>query len=183
MLSTTSAKFNGISLGASGGGNYSSLKDASATDSLHQLGANGKLYVGLCKSLFDTLFVGVEGFGRYAFFKKTEKESTMVDAGPQFGAYIKAGIQPTENILIYGLYGFQTNGAKLKEAAKAVFAESKESWNTILGGGVEYSFGLGAAARLEVTYEPEISFKFKDAAQQDYQAKFFNVNVGIILYI
>ena len=56
LVSTSphAGKFDGVSLGASIGGNLASLKERSVTDGFKQLGANGKLYAGIGKSFLDS---------------------------------------------------------------------------------------------------------------------------------
>lgn len=115
-------KFDGVSLGASIGGNLASLKDSSVTNGFKQLGANGKVYAGIDKSFLDIIFVGAEAFGRYSFFVKPEDASKgSIDGAPQFGGYVKAGLRPTENLLIYGVYGVQSSSSKIKGALEKFF--------------------------------------------------------------
>lgn len=177
-------KFDGLSLGASIGGNIASLKDSSVTDGVKQLGANGKLYAGIGKSFLDMIFVGAEAFGRYGFFVKPEnatKES--IDGSPQFGGYLKAGLRPTENLLIYGLYGVQSSSAKIKGAFEKLFEPSEGAWSTFFGAGIEYAIGVGTAARLEGLYEPKTSFTVKELPNLSYDTNFFFFNVGIVIYM
>jgi hypothetical protein len=110
-------KYDGVSLGASVGGNLASLKEASVNDGFSRFGANGKIFGGMCKSLADVLFVGVEVYGRYSFFMKTEENTKGdVEGAPQFGGYLKAGLRPSESLLIYGVYGVQGSYTKIKNA-------------------------------------------------------------------
>lgn len=177
-------KFDGISLGASIGGNLASLKGSSATDGFKQLGANGKLYAGIGKSFLDILFVGAEVFGRYSFFVKPEDTSKeSVDGAPQFGGYAKLGLRPTENLLIYGLYGAQSSSTKIKGALEKFFEPSEGTWSTFFGAGMEYAIGVGAAVRLEGLYEPNTSFKIKDIPDLTYDASFFSFNLGMVVYL
>lgn len=177
-------KFDGISLGASIGGNLASLKDTSVTDGFKQLGANGKLYVGFGKSLFDIIFIGAEAFGRYSFFvKPDEAKKGFVDGTPQCGGYIKAGLRPTENVLIYGLYGVQSSSTKIKGAMENFFESSEGAWSTFFGAGMEYSIGVGAAVRLEGIYEPNTTFKIKDIPNLSYDTTFFSINLGMVIYL
>lgn len=177
-------KFDGISLGASIGGNLASLKDSSIADGFKQLGANGKVYAGIGKSFLDIVFVGAEIFGRYSFFVKPEDaKKGSVDGAPQFGGYVKAGLRPTENFLIYGLYGAQSSATKIKGAIENFFEPSEGMWSTFFGAGMEYAIGLGAAARIEGIYEPGTSFKIKDIPDLTYDASFFSFNVGVVVYL
>jgi hypothetical protein len=177
-------KFDGISLGASIGGNLASLKDSSVTDRFKQLGANGKVYAGIGKSFLDIVFVGAEIFGRYSFFVKPEDaKKGSVDGAPQFGGYAKAGLRPTENFLIYGLYGAQSSTAKIKGAFENFFEPSEGTWSTFFGAGMEYAIGIGTAVRLEALYEPNTSFKIKDIPNLAYDASFFSFNLGIVIYL
>ncbi|MCP5322979.1 MAG: outer membrane beta-barrel protein [Candidatus Paracaedibacteraceae bacterium] len=177
-------KFDGISVGAGIGANTAALKEKSTPDSLKQFGANGKIYVGVGKNFLDLIFIGAEGFGRYSFFVKqpdTMKEN--VEGAPQFGGYIKAGIRPTENLLIYALYGFQTNTVKIKNAFNNLFEPTDGTLNSMVGLGCEYAFALGAALRVEGVYEPEIPFKIKDVPHMEYNTSFFSINLGLVLYL
>lgn len=177
-------KFDGVSFGASIGANIASLKEKSITDGVKQLGANGKIYLGLSKSFLDVIFVGAEAFGRYSLFVKTEDfKKETAEGAPQFGGYLRAGIRPTENFLIYGLYGIQSNSAKIKGAFDKLFERQGGNWSTIIGAGIEYAFGLGTAVRLEGTYEPETSFKITDVPNITYDVNFFSLNLGIALYL
>ncbi|GEM_PF-1847827 len=177
-------KFDGLSLGASIGGNLASLKDSTVNTGLKQLGANGKLYAGIGKSFLDMVFVGAEVFGRYSFFIKPEDEiKKSVDGSPQFGGYLKTGLRPTENLLIYGLYGVQSSTAKIKGAFEKLFEPAEGAWSTFFGAGIELAIGLGAAARIEGIYEPGTSFKIKDIPDLTYDASFFSFNVGVVVYL
>jgi opacity protein-like surface antigen len=184
LSACNAGKFDGISLGASVGGNMASLKESSINDRFSRFGANGKLFGGICKSLFDTVFVGVEVYGRYSFFVKDEdNKKADVEGAPQFGGYLKAGLRPSENLLVYGVYGIQSNYTKIKNAVKKVFEPSDSGWSTFFGGGVEYALALGVAVRLEGLYEPNTSFKLKDIPNLSYDASFFSINIGIAAYI
>lgn len=177
-------KFDGVSLGASIGGNMASLKETSITDGFKQLGANGKIYAGIGKSFLDILFIGTEVFGRYSFFVKPEDvQKESMEGSSQFGGYLKVGVRPTENLLIYGLYGVQTSSAKIRNALEKFFEPSDGSWSNIIGGGMEYAFGLGTAVRLEGLYEPETKFTLKDITNIEYKANFFSLNLGIVIYL
>ncbi len=177
-------KFDGVSLGASIGGNLASLKMGDVTDGFKQLGANGKLYAGLGKSFMDIIFVGAEAFARYSFFVKSEDiNKGSVDAAPQFGGYIKAGIRPSENLLLYGIYGMQSSSAKIKNAVEKIFEPTDGTWSTLMGAGFEYALGVGIAVRAEGVYEPDTSFKIKDIPDQSYDANFFSINLGIVVYL
>lgn len=177
-------KFDGISLGASIGGNLASLKESSIKDGFSRFGANGKIFAGICKSLLDTVFIGAEIYGRYSFFMKSEENTKGdVEAAPQFGGYLKAGVRPSENLLIYGVFGLQSNAAKIKNSLKSVFEPTESGWTSFFGGGVEYALGLGLAVRLEGLYEPNISFKIKDIPNLSYYASFFSINVGLAAYL
>lgn len=186
MLALTplcAGKFDGISLGASIGGNLASLKEGSVTDGFKQLGANGKLYAGIGKSLLDIIFVGAEAFGRYSFFVKPEDTNkSSLDMAPQFGGYLKAGIRPSENLLLYGIYGIQSSSAKIKNAVEKIFEPTNEAWTTLIGAGFEYALGVGTAVRAEGVYEPNASFKLKDLPDQTYDANFFSINLGVVVY-
>jgi opacity protein-like surface antigen len=177
-------KFDGISLGASIGADIASLKEKSITEGVKQPGANGKIYVGLNKSFLDIIFIGAEAFGRYSFFVKAEaSKKENAEAAPQFGGYLRAGIRPSENFLIYGLYGIQSSSTKIKGGFDKLFERQGGSWSTIIGAGIEYAFGLGTAVRLEGTYEPETSFKITDVPDMTYDANFFSLNLGVTLYL
>jgi hypothetical protein len=177
-------KFDGVSLGASIGGNIASLKQRSVTDGFKQLGANGKLYAGIGKSFLDVIFVGVEAFGRYSLFVKSEDANKgSVDAAPQFGGYLKTGIRPSENLLLYGIYGIQTSSAKIKNAVENFFEPTDGTWSTIIGAGFEYAIGVGAAVRVEGIYEPDTSFKIKDIPNLSYDVNFFSLSLGIVVYL
>lgn len=176
-------KFDGISLGASVGANLASLKEKSINDRINQLGANGKIHAGISKSLLEFIFVGIEGFAQYSFFVKPEDiKRVAAEASPQFGGYLRAGIRPTENFLIYGLYGAQSSSTKIKGGLGQIF-EREKNWSTIIGAGVEYAFGLGTAVRIETTYEPETSFKLTEVPDITYDTNFFLINLGISLYL
>ena len=184
LLSTTlhAGKFDGVSLGASIGGDLASLKEGSVTDGFKQLGANGKIYAGIGKSFLDIVFVGAEAFGRYSFFVKPEEaKKGSVDGAPQFGGYLKAGIRPSENLLLYGIYGIQSSSAKIKNAVEKVFEPTDGTWSTLMGAGFEYAIGVGAAVRVEGVYEPNTSFKIKDIPDQSFDANFFSLNLGIVV--
>jgi opacity protein-like surface antigen len=185
LLTTINAgKFDGIFLGASIGGNLASLKETSIKDGFSRWGANGKIFGGICKSLADVLFVGVEVYGRYSFFVKTEENTKGdVEGAPQFGGCLKAGLRPSENLLIYGVYGIQGNYTKIKNSLQKFFEPSDGGWSTFFGGGVEYALGLGVAVRLEGVYEPNISFKIKDIPDLSYDASFFSINLGLAAYL
>ncbi|MBH1990015.1 MAG: outer membrane beta-barrel protein [Alphaproteobacteria bacterium] len=186
LVSTSpyAGKFDGVSLGASIGGNLASLKERSVTDGFKQLGANGKLYAGIGKSFLDIIFVGAEAFGRYSFFVKAEDVNKgSVDAAPQFGGHIKAGIRPSENLLLYGIYGMQSSSAKIKNAVEKIFEPTDGTWSTLMGAGFEYALGVGIAVRAEGVYEPDTSFKIKDIPDQSYDANFFSINLGIVVYL
>ncbi|MDP3641214.1 MAG: outer membrane beta-barrel protein [Alphaproteobacteria bacterium] len=187
MLALTTphaGKFEGVSLGASIGGNLASLKEGSVTDGFKQLGANGKLYAGIGKSFLDIIFVGTEAFGRYSFFVKSEDVNKgSVDAAPQFGGYLKAGIRPSENLLFFGIYGIQSSSAKIKNAVEKIFEPTDGTWSTLMGAGFEYALGVGTAVRAEGIYEPSASFKIKDIPDQVYDANFFSINIGIVVYL
>lgn len=179
-------KFDGISLGASIGGNLASLKDRSVTDGFKQQGANGKLYAGIGKSFLDLVFVGAEAFGRYSLFVKSEDvKQGSVDGAPQFGGHVKAGLRPTENLLLYGLYGVQSSSIKIKSAiaVKNLFEQSEGAWSTFFGAGIEYAIGVGVTMRIEGVYEPNDSFKMKDIPTLSYDASFFSFNVGVVIYL
>ncbi|QOL20060.1 outer membrane beta-barrel protein [Candidatus Bodocaedibacter vickermanii] len=186
LVSTSpyAGKFDGVSLGASIGGNLASLKERSVTDGFKQLGANGKLYAGIGKSFLDIIFVGAEAFGRYSFFVKSEDVNKgSVDAAPQFGGYLKAGIRPSENLLLYGIYGIQSSSAKIKNAIEKIFEPTDGTWSTLMGAGFEYALGVGTAVRAEGVYEPNTSFKIKDIPDQAYDANFFSINIGVVVYL
>ncbi len=177
-------KYDGISLGASVGGNLASLKEASVNDGFSRFGANGKIFGGMCKSLADVLFVGVEVYGRYSFFMKTEENTKGdVEGAPQFGGYLKAGLRPSESLLIYGVYGVQGSYTKIKNSLQKIFEPADSGWSTFFGGGVEYALGLGAAVRLEGVYEPNIPFKLKEIPDLVYNASFFSINLGLVAYL
>lgn len=187
MLALTplcAGKFDGVSLGASIGGNLASLKEGSVTDGFKQLGANGKLYAGIGKSFLDIFFVGAEAFGRYSLFVKSEDVNKgSVDGAPQFGGYLKAGIRPSENLLLYGIYGIQSSSAKITNAVEKIFEPTEGAWSTLMGIGFEYALGVGTAVRAEGVYEPNTSFKIKDIPDQSYDANFFSINIGIVVYL
>lgn len=184
LTSVNAGKFDGISFGASIGGNLASLKDASVKDELRQFGANGKIFGGICKSLADVLLVGAEIFGRYSFFVKSEGPANgNVEGAPQLGGYVKIGVRPSESLLLYGVYGIQGNYAKIKGALNKIFEATDSGWSTFFGGGFEYALGLGAAVRLEGVYEPSLSFKVKDIPNLSYDANFFSINLGLVVYL
>lgn len=176
-------KFDGISIGASVGANVASLKEKSITDGIKQFGANGKVYIGIGKCLLDFIFIGTEVFGRYGFFVKSDDpQKENVQGASQFGGYLKGGIRPTENILIYGLWGIQNNSAKIKSALDKLFEPSDGMWSTIIGAGIEYAFGLGTAVRVEGIYESERNFKITDISNMSYDTSFISVNLGLVIY-
>lgn len=186
LVSTSlhAGKFDGVSLGASIGGNIASLKEGSVTDGFKQLGANGKLYAGIGKSFLDILFVGAEAFGRYSIFVKPDAMNKgSVDATPQFGGYVKVGIRPSENLLLYGTYGIQSSSDKIKNAVEKIFEPTNGTWSTLMSAGFEYALGVGTAVRVEGVYEPNVSFKIKDIPDQFYDANFFSINLGIVIYL
>ncbi|MDP3936340.1 MAG: outer membrane beta-barrel protein [Alphaproteobacteria bacterium] len=177
-------KFDGVSVGASIGGNMASLKEGAVTDGFKQMGANGKLYAGIGKSFLDIIFVGAEAFGRYSFFVKTEDANKgSVDGAPQFGGYLKAGVRLSENLLLYSIYGIQSSSAKIKNAVEKIFEPTDGTWSTLIGTGIEYAIGVGAVVRVEGIYEPNTSFKIKDIPNQSYDVNFFSVNLGIAVYL
>jgi hypothetical protein len=177
-------KFDGLSFGASIGGNIASIKEAAVTDSLQQLGPNGKVYVGIGKSLLDFLFVGAEAYGRYSFFMKSkEPTKATVEGFPQFGAYLKAGLRPTEDLLIYGVFGLHTNSAQIKDRLETLFESRNASWSTMVGAGIEVSVALGTAVRVEVVYEPTQNFELKDVTTVGYEANFLSLNLGVVIYL
>jgi opacity protein-like surface antigen len=184
LAPTHAGKFDGVSLGASIGGNIASLKEGSVTDGFKQIGANGKLYAGFGKSFLDIIFVGAEAFGRNSFFVKSQDTNkSFVDAAPQFGGYLKAGMRPSENLLLYGIYGIQTSSAKVKNAVEKIFEPTDGTWSSLMGAGVEYALGVGVAVRAEGVYEPNTSFKLKDIPNQSYDANFFSLNLGVVVYL
>lgn len=183
--STTNAKFDGIVLGASVGGNISTCGERSVSDTAKQLGANGKLYLGLGKSFLDVVFLGGEIFTGYDFLADPEdkKGAVHLDKTFKWGAYFKGGIRPTENLLIYGLFGLKHDSSSAAESLKSVFKQKEGAWGSIVGAGMEYAVGIGVAVRLEGLYEIEQTISFQDLPNLEFNKNQIGLNVGVLIYL
>ncbi len=183
-LGSVAAKFNGISGGASIGGNIASLKGGNLADTLKQWGANGKAYLGVGKTLADIVFLGVEGFCEYNFLAQDqEKEGNFLENSFQFGGYVRAGVCPSENILVYGVFGTQTNTSKVKEVVRNLMSESHSGWSSMVGAGIEYSLAMGTVLRLEGVYISGQCFELKDVQNLKFESDFVTINLGIMFYL
>lgn len=177
-------KFSGVSAGGSIGGNVSSLKGGSIKDTLDQWGGNTKVYLGIGKSILDLAYIGIEGFAEYNFLpKKDDLKTGRLESGAQFGGYVRAGFRPTENILTYGLFGYQTNTTSVNNILDALKSNSQSGWSSMVGIGVEYAIALGAAIRVEGIYIPEQKFELKDVPDMKFESDFISINVGVIVYL
>ena len=177
-------KFDGLSLAAGIGTNVASFKELPTNDLAPRIGGNGKLYAGICKNLLELVFIGTEFFGEYRFFAPhlTSLQPTT-QTGPQFGGYLKAGLRVSDNLLVYALYGSQTNAIKVQNALTKLFEENQETWSTIVGTGLEYVLGLSIAVRVEGTYAPDIHFKLQEIPNLEYSSNFLSINIGIVVYL
>lgn len=177
-------KFGGLSAGASVGGNISTLKGGNLKTDLNQWGGNAKLYLGIGKSVVDLIYVGVEAFGEYNFLPKSEMtNASRLESGVQIAGYLRAGIHPTDNTLVYALYGVQTKTSKVKSLTANFMSNSESGWSSIAGIGFEYALALGAVIRLEGIYVPEQKFEMKDVQNLKFESDFISVNIGVIVYL
>lgn len=178
------AKYDGIVLGASVGGNISDLKEKDASETIQQLGGNGKLYLGLGKSFLDTVFLGGELFMGYDFLADPDKASTTkLGNNFKWGAYLRAGARPSENFLIYGLFGFQNNTTSAFNSVKSLLTQKEGAWTSVVGAGVEYAISLGLAARIEGFYEIGKTIQFNELQDLTLNKNQLTINVGLVLYI
>lgn len=185
--SNINAKFDGVVLGASVGGNINHLKDKDLSDQVRQLGANGKIYLGLGKSFLDALFLGGEVFMGYDFLANPEEEKGKATASLnnsfKWGGYLKAGLRPTEDFLLYGLFGVQNNNTSASKTIKGLLTQKDGVWTSVVGVGIEYAVSLGISIRLEGFYEIEQSIQFKELQGLDFNKNQLTINIGIAGYI